>query len=236
MARRPRTLTKPTVQTLAKRGMVAWEVDGVLSRLTKKQSADVDLRAAMGPFVRAVGAFAAYTKARALGGRWAGGPIKPYKDGWTRRISTEYMRAAGLGKTWYRGRATMNAQSRGGGRPFFVSGGMWDGLQARGVGRYSVTVDFGGSSEGAGKKTVEGNRAWYAGERVRNQQKIAAIVSKRLENPIQPSMDDSLAVASVCQSAAQVSIAKAWGGAVVWNANALGSPELAEKMETIWWR
>ena len=53
-----------TMQRLNKRGVVAWEVDGVLARFTKAQSAQVDLVAQRRPFVQLVAEFAAHIRER----------------------------------------------------------------------------------------------------------------------------------------------------------------------------
>ena len=53
-----------TLERLNKRGIVAWEVDGVLARFTKAQSASADYVAVARPFVDLVAAFAVHIRQR----------------------------------------------------------------------------------------------------------------------------------------------------------------------------
>lgn len=201
-----------TIKRLNKRGIIAFEVDGVLARLTKAQSQGSRLQFHEG-LAHAAAELAAQIRARVQGkGDLAGqAPSKRAK----RKIilSADYARAAGLpvksdrfGTTITGGIADLYAKT---GRPLgsaTVTGGMWAGLQARASGADSAIIDFAGSSEGRGKpvfgKVAAVNLNRSAGssrhntqrrtlvsthsERVRNQWKGGAIYSTTGVNVLLP--------------------------------------------------
>jgi hypothetical protein len=154
------------VEKLNNKGILAWEVDGVLGRLTGAQSEAYRkgeaFALAMKPLVEMGVIVATHVRERVQGqGQLAGIEATPPSDkrGWHKEgangyvpgqvVSAEYAAAAGLDSTTYASSADLKAASgrQGVGN---TSGGMWAGLQARGSGKSAVIIDFGGSSPGHG--------------------------------------------------------------------------------------
>lgn len=178
------------VEKLAAKGTIAFEVDGVLGRLTRKQSIDVDLSRELGRFVQAGAIIGAAVKRRmrdertyADGSTWS-----PSRRSSHFRVSAKYARNAGFidrqkkrsrvllreagGRArWARlpgvgfgSLAEMYAASKSSGA-FDVTGGMWHGFVARPWGRLGVRLAFDGTSQGRGKfkefgRDLHGNPIW----------------------------------------------------------------------------
>jgi hypothetical protein len=171
------------VTKLGGKGIIAFEVDGVLGRLTKKQSANVDLAKSLSQFIRAGAVIGAAIKTRMRDKRtYADGTMWEPGDGGKFRVSRKYAKLAG-----FEGRARQRARiltRRDGGRAkwrrrtdvgftstaqmyeaathskgaFDVTGGMWKGLTARTWGSKGVRILFDGTSQGRGKlRTFDSN-------------------------------------------------------------------------------
>lgn len=166
------------VEKLAAKGMIAFEVDGVLGRLTKKQSAaDVDLRRDLSKFIRGGAILGATIKRRmrdrktfADGTPWEpSSALKPFRvsrkyakpAGFVDRIKKRkrmLIRYKGASKATYRRRpdvgfrstAAMYEASKTKGA-FSVTDGMWGGLTARTWGALGVRILFDSTSQGRGK-------------------------------------------------------------------------------------
>ncbi len=190
-------------QRLSRQGVAFVEVDGLLARLTKRQSVDpgrylravdvvslaVPLAARMRDRVRdeqrpAVGTMPAYGRA----------PVA---------LSETYARQAGLASQWWRSSADMHA-ALGHAKGYHVTGGMWGGLQVRGSGSASAIIDFGGSSIGRGVVTIERQRRGRTILRARpavarNAQKAGGILLHHKIHVLEPTAAeiDSCALALV---------------------------------------
>jgi hypothetical protein len=198
------TLTR--LERLNRRGIIAFEIDGILARLTKAQSAKPEIdRAVHEALTKQAAVVAADIRARVqLRGELAG--QTPSKRSRRRIIlSADYARAAKLqpaserfGLTVPGGIAALYAKT---GRPlqsYTATGGMWEGLQARASGANSAIIDFAGSSEGRGKpifgRPKDGTRKTLIGtstERVRNQWKAGGIFAQTGVHVLLPTQDEA---------------------------------------------
>lgn len=145
---------------LQRKGIAFFVIDGVLARLTKKQSSDA-LRAAQAVPVVQLGAVLAkqvkerVTRRGKLSDRQ---PATRYGQKSRVELSQEYARAAGLN---VRQRAKLKNEDvfhralRSPVGSYVVSGGMWSGMEVRGSGRDAAIIDFAGRSEGRGKRTLQ---------------------------------------------------------------------------------
>jgi len=191
---------RDAVDRLNRRGLVAWRVDGVLARLTQRQSSGTDLAKAVAREVVEAGAQAAVALRKRVtdNGDLAGQRFPGYSTRRSRGMDPQYMRQAGAPvphQVTYTPRGSSKAitvtteryatssefhraaQTRDG--SYNVTGGMWAGLQARGTGRSGVIIDFAGSSLGSGGERevkVKGRtRYTYTSQNVRNAWKARAI-------------------------------------------------------------
>lgn len=191
---------RDAVDRLTRRGMVAWRVDGVLARLTQRQSGGTDLAKAVAREVVEAGAQAAVALRKRVtdNGDLAGQRFPGYSTRRSRGMDPQYMRQAGAPvphQVTYTPRGSSKAitvtteryatssefhraaQTRDG--SYNVTGGMWAGLQARGTGKASVIIDFAGSSLGSGGERevkIKGRtRYTYTSARVRNSWKARGI-------------------------------------------------------------
>ena len=156
------------------KGIVAWEVDGVLARFSRKQSKDPAAIDLLTPLVQLGAEQAAAIRHRVqvqgdLGEQsWSGYSTQRRKY----KVPPRYAGLAGVGgKVFgfrarakhnqplgpahpvavFRSSADFHAQSRSGSSGAFApTGGMWAGLQARASGDNAVRIEFGGSSPGKG--------------------------------------------------------------------------------------
>jgi hypothetical protein len=209
---------KTRAERLGSQGVVFVEVDGILARLTKKQSADP------GQFVRAVQAVAVGVpvakhirtrvrdERRLAEGVWGG-----YGRSRSVTMTREYQQAAGLAKRFYPNEAAMHGNLPGIKRKrlFDVTGKMWDGLQVRGSGRSKAMIDFEGSSMGRGtelKPTGRGERRRIVKKNaiVRNSQKAATVLAARDINIIQPAQTENVAMADAVSQVVGVQMAVAF--------------------------
>lgn len=228
------------VEKLNKGGILAWEVDGVLGRLTKAQSTAFrrgELFALqLPPLVEMGVVVATHMRDRAQGrGVLADSPPEAPSErrGWHKEagnwvagqvVSPEYAAAAGLPSTTYASSADLHraAGKIGVGN---VTGGMWAGIQARGSGRSAVIIDFGGSSPGHGGAATYATKGASVGseggkpiplmvrapETVRNQQKAWVVFSKHKASPIEPSPTENIAMCEAATILAQKTVLKQFG-------------------------
>lgn len=183
-----------TMERLKGRGILAWEFDGVLGRLTQAQSKGQtgDLNVLSG-LVKSTAKLASTIRDRVTKRGDLAGQRFPGYSPRSVKYSPGYAQQAGLApEPWpfprridenrnvvirgknlevnqliptytYSSRAELQQDI---GRPdgsYYVTGGMWRGLQVRGSGSGSAIIDFQGSSEGAGR-TVRMRTYYYAGE------------------------------------------------------------------------
>ena len=222
---------KTRAERLGSQGIAFVEVDGLLARLTKQQSADP------GKFVRAVQAVAVGVpvashirtrvrdERRLAEGVWGG-----YARGGSVAMTRDYQSAAGLPKRFYPNEAAMHGNLPGRKRSqlFNVSGKMWDGLQVRGSGRSKALIDFEGSSLGRGtqlKPTGRGDKRKIVKKPaiVRNSQKAATVFAARDINIVQPSQTENIAMADAVSQVVGVQMA------VAFNADRLSMSTLGEQ-------
>ena len=252
------------VEKLNNKGIIAWEVDGVLGRLTKAQSKDANFVLEMKPLVEMGVILATHMRDRATKGSLADAqPVPPSdKRGWHKEgqnwvsgqvVSEEYAAAAGLSSTTYASAADMKAAIKGELQQIgFVTGGMWAGIQARGSGKSGVIIDFGGSSPGHGGFATFAVGAPVVSdggkpiplmvrtpETVRNQQKAWVVFSKHQCSPIEPLADENTALCEAATALAQKSVLKQFGDSEDdWrhgvNLDFGGDSSLREKLLTGW--
>lgn len=195
---RPRKPPATPVEKLGRRGIVAFEIDGILARLTKSQSLDLEKH------TRSIDAVAAATalmqrvrqrlrdERRTADGAMPGYGKKPVA------LSEQYQRLAGLPRRWFNSSEQMHAAlpNRTG---YSVTGAMWAGLQVRGTGRNDAIADFAGRSVGRGhSKIIPRNRRkpilMNEPQIVRNSQKAGAILYFHRVNILEPTMSEAQAV------------------------------------------
>lgn len=226
-------------ERLGKRGIVFVEVDGLLARLTVKQSAAaVDDPARFLRATRAV-AFAAplalHMRRRVRDERKVASGVW---SGYARRSSVVMTRAyadrAGLPKTWYRSSADMHAALPGSERLFSVTGGMWDGLQVRGSGNDRAIIDFAGTSVGKGTTQVTRRRGGQPvlvtkPANVRNSAKARSIFDQRDVHILEPADAELVAMTEALVQSLAERQADAWG-AEVRSVSSAGDRSLVESI------
>ena len=186
--------------------LFTFEVDGVLAKLSKRQSKLAPrLRARLARFVKIGGAIAAHIKRRTRDERryFDGTPWRPSGAAQPITVSKLYAATAGSIKqprtlydvqggehkrVGYYSSARLYKSARKGRGAFSVTDGMWKGLQARAVFDNEVSVLFESSSQGRGKfvrvgETKRGEPIWLRKKKsVRNWQKAGAIFRQRKVN------------------------------------------------------
>lgn len=252
------------VEQLNRKGILSWEVDGVLGRLTKAQSKDEEFALRMKPLVELGVILAVHMKERVQGKSILAGtsPVAPsdktgrHKEGgeWVpgQVVSAEYAAAAGLPTTTFPSVAALKeaAGKTGVGN---TSGGMWGGLQARGSGQ-SVIIDFGGNSagHGTGKPVlVEGAPSVdtpngkpiptmvRSPEMVRNQAKAWVVFTKHGCSPLEPLENENQALCEAATAMAQRAVVKTFGDSGESNQRVAefdfgGDPSLRDKLMKGW--
>jgi len=184
-----------------KKGMFAIEVDGMLLRLTKKQTAqtrqDINLRRHLGAVLRLGQLTAAHVRRRMLRGKSAttarrrGG-----RDPWIVRKAY----AAKVGARRHRHDSMSAFYAAAGARKdtSSISGGMWKGLEIRGSGRDRAIISFRGTSiGGTGKsgRTAGGKRRkGPTASRVKNTLKAATVWRNKRINVLQPTVPEVAAM------------------------------------------
>jgi hypothetical protein len=227
------------VEQLNNKGIIAWQVEGgILARLTKKQSQDIEFAIRMQPLVTLGAVVAGHMKERVFNrGELAGAQAAPPSDrrGWHKEadgtwvpgqvVSLEYAAAAGLNTTTYASSADLHHAT---GKPGIgnVTGGLKDSLQARGSGQSSVILDFGGSSpgHGSGKPIFISTTADIGAEggkpiplmvrppeMVRNQQKAWVLFNKHGCSPIEPTDTENVAMCEAATVQAQRAVMRTFG-------------------------
>lgn len=190
--------------------IIKWTVDGVLARLTRRQSEDANLRAKMRPMVQATAVLAAHIKRRVqqrgdLGGQaWSG-----YSAGsWPVRISRGYAAAIGSSYNWFPSSVQFHREAGTLPGSFSVTGGLWSGLQVRGMGTSAAMIEFVKKSQGRGKRVVEGvavrgrttmrqrDKVRYVDERVDNRLKAFAVFDKAGVHLVMPTDAENVAIAA----------------------------------------
>lgn len=158
MSRKRTTLSRQ--ESLKQQGIAFFVVDGVLARLTKKQSSNALLKSRVVKAVELVALLGKMVKQRVTtrGKLSDRQPRTVYGKKSRVNISPEYSRKAGVNiRAWSKLRNEdifhRNLASPVG--SYVVSGGMWSGMEARGVKTHEAVLDFAGSSEGRGKRVVK---------------------------------------------------------------------------------
>ena len=193
-------------EKFARAGIIHFDVDGVLARTTDTRKLTPEQIVASVEIAGMGATIAAFIRSRVRDDhRTAQGPFAGYKGSWSVSVIPEYRRKIGATKSWFRSRSMMSSEVGKG--LFAMSGGMWEGLQARSSKRgREVVIDFRESSIAqvgvkAGKVTAkkgknkgkERNRR--ANPRVKNSQKAGVIFTKMGINVVQPSFSENLAMA-----------------------------------------
>jgi hypothetical protein len=205
-------------ERLTKQGIVYFEADGILVRLTKKQSIEPDRNLQAIKAVSLAAPLSVQMRARVtVEGETADGRFSGYSTRAAVKLSQDYATAAqGLdGRRWWRNSAALHA-SLARSLFFHVTGGMWKGLQVRGSGRNVARIDFQGSSMGRGSTTIARTRRGkpfvvVKPEIVRNSTKAFGIWEKKAINVVEPRVEELSALAVVAGEAAARGIALAWG-------------------------
>lgn len=235
------------VEKLNKGGILAWEVDGVLGRLTKAQSKNEAFVLRMKPIVEMGVILATHIRDRSIGILSSSDelPQPCDKRGWHREgpgervpgqvVSAEYAAAGGLPTTTFASSADLHNAAkpiRGVQRYANVTGGMWAGIQARGSGKSGVIIDFGGTSPGHGsaKPTFvataervggEGGKPIpvmvRAGEMVRNQNKAWVVFTKVGKSPIEPLGVENIALCEAATALMQRAVIREFGDTGEYN-------------------
>jgi len=180
-------------ERLGRQGVAHIEVDGLLARLTKRQSALADV-AAYERAATAVALAAPLALAMRHRVRDQRMPAQGSLPGYGRRraiMSREYAGAAGLDRTYYPSSQAMH-DALPHRRAYDVTGGMWRGLQVRGSGASAAVIDFGGSSLSRGEVTFRRGRGGIVvrAAKVRNGAKAGAIFSFSKINVLEPRHDE----------------------------------------------
>ncbi len=209
MARGVTTISGATQQAakLRSKGYIAFEVDGVLARVSKSKkprSADVTRKLTKASRIGAI--YAAHVKKRAMKGDYATKPL-PYstagddsKKGGRPSyvVSQAYSERTDAGKENH-GRSSADWHKKAGSIPGNTTGLMWLGLQARNFGKFGVRIDFGGSSIGTSSisrvKTSKKGKKAKLGRKVRNQWKASAVFRNLKVNVLQPKVEEVQAMA-----------------------------------------
>lgn len=182
------------VDRLNRRGIVAFEVDGVLARFTKKQSLDAAAVDLQRPLVELGAWLAGQIRDRVTDrGDLAG--QSPSKQGRAKiHLSASYAGQAHVGgaddrygKTVTGGAAALHAIVGNVRQSYEVTGGMWRGLQARASGKGAVILDFAGASEGRGKpvygfRQVRTGRSDGSSRAFATKRTLTAVLAERVRN------------------------------------------------------
>ena len=189
------------VQKARKRGMFAIEVDGMLLRLTKKQTAqtkrDVRMARSLGDVLRLAQLTARHVRARMLRGHSA---TKPRQRGarsqWI--VRKAYADLVGARSHRHNSKRAFYAAAGASFATSSISGGMWRGLEVRGTGRDGAIISFRGSSiGGTGKsgRTKSGKkRRGATAARVKNTIKAATVWRNKRVNVLQPTTKEVAAM------------------------------------------
>lgn len=141
------------LQQLGKRGIYAFYVDDVLSRLTKGQTTDALQKAAGIPIIAAGGSLMVGLKKRVMQrGELGDGNVFPgYKKKERVVLSAPYRDAAGVRYDTYLNEDVFHKRLKSKVGSYVVTGGMWRGTEVRTTGKMLV-FEFIGKSMGRGKK------------------------------------------------------------------------------------
>lgn len=236
-----------SVNKLNSKGIIAWEVDGVLARLTKGQSGRVDDFANIMPMLdvgvelaRAIrkrvqeqgelgdignkdsfakyGAKARYPVSQQYA-QLAGAKAKLTRY-WDGQEAAQRLQPAKLAIAPFKSAAQFHELADSKPRRFTVTGGMWQGLQARGSGQSNVILDFQGSSPGAGNQQAMRVWAWrnYDGTpkpveitlytttpaNVRNSEKATMVAKMARVHVLRPRLAEITAIAELVAAEAEV--------------------------------
>lgn len=217
---RPRKPPATQVENLGRRGIVAFEIDGILARLTKAQSLDLERHTRAIDAVAIGAALMQRVRERVRDERRTADGAMP---GYGRRavaLSEQYQRLAGLPRRWY-GSSEQMHQALGRMLGYSVTGGMWQGLQVRGSGAGGAVADFAGSSIGRGTSKVlrrgKGRTVMTVEPRVvRNSQKAGGILFHHGIHVLEPTQGEADALGNA--------VAEYYGSAVTF---ALGGDSVA---------
>lgn len=144
-------------EKLGRRGIISFEIDGVLARLTKGQSSTELGRQEFIPKALFGGQMLRdvrdrVTKRQQLG---EGDRFKGYASKSRAILSAEYAQAAGVNAKVWRTERHFHRRLRSPEGSFVVTGGMWAGAEARLSGK-KVVLEFVGSSQARAAETPNG--------------------------------------------------------------------------------
>lgn len=153
------------VERLGRRGIIAFEVGDVLTRLTKGQSSRELSRQQLIPLALYAGQLLNDIRTRVITKQQLGeGDVfKGYGRKSRVFISKQYQAATGMAHRTYRSELSFHRKV---GKPlgsYVVSGGMWKGAESRLSGD-KVIFEFIGSSVGRGKNAPNGKLVWFSKE------------------------------------------------------------------------
>lgn len=233
-----RATRKDRVEKLGKRGILAFEVDGILARLTKKSTQDFDLRNGLIPVISIAAVLAHHIRARVRDQRQlatgSGGQKYSRKN---LTMARDVRAAAKGGLANYRGPSL--GAPRGG--LYMLTGDMWDNLEAVSSGRNGARIGFRASGHG----TNMGKPRWIGGlkypvrspraVKIRNQTKANIIYEKKGDHILEPTWHEQMAMADAIGNASADAISAFFGGQRVTLVRSPGSnASLARKIEALW--
>lgn len=139
------------LEKLGKRGIVAFYVDDVLARMTKKQSSDALLKAEAMPILRAGAAALIGLKKRVMErGQLGDDNMFPgYRKRAPVTLSQQYAQAAGVSTKGHLNEDVFHKRLKSRVGSYVVTGGMWRGAEVRTSGR-TLQAEFVGKSMGRG--------------------------------------------------------------------------------------
>jgi len=126
------------------RGIVGFEVNGVIARFTRKQSADLEMVTRRIPALRLAAVLAAHIRTRVRDKWRTAGPWKGYSRSGVRKIPRK-IRTIGGYQYKYPSSASIPRPGLGA-----VTGTMWRNMEVVAAGRYGARMQFRGTGPGTG--------------------------------------------------------------------------------------
>lgn len=184
------------VARLRKRGFIAFEVEGIVGRLTKKQSHEANIAKRVLPIVILATVYARHARRRALEGRFPHGPYQydqtkaKTRDG-KYVVGTAYANRLGVEPVFD---SSSEFHRRIAATPGKATGGLMDAWQSRGVGKDAARIDARGQSIGSSTRLTtvlrgrKGKKRYVKKLRglVRNQIKAGSVFRHLGLNIFQP--------------------------------------------------
>lgn len=199
-----------TLENLGRRGIVAFEVDGVLARLTKKSSANDAMRRKLVPVVTLVAVVAAHVRNRVRDKKKAASKWAGYSKRGKRLLPTKYRGAL---SAHYPSSAAIPRKGLAS-----VTGAMWDNVEVVARGRDGGKIGFRGTSSGIGltkPRRLGGLRFPVRAvfdQRVRNQTKANQLFANTRLHVLEPTFSENLAIADAIGSATANASVAFFGG------------------------